>query len=173
MSSLGKIKSLKANKEAVLKVQYNAKGYPQVRLYKNGNGKTIKVHRLVANAFIPNPLKLPQVNHKDTNKENNAVENLEWITNADNMRHAFENGCFKTTRKQIEHALKNQSMMAKKRRKKVIMCDLAGKELKIYDSLTAAERETGISNSKIACVCKKKRKTAGGYTWKYKEEGEK
>jgi hypothetical protein len=57
------------------------------------NGKReIRVHRAVAEAFIPNPLNLPEINHKDGNKDNNRVDNLEWATHDDNMRHAYKNG---------------------------------------------------------------------------------
>ena len=68
-------------------------GYEYVHLC-NGNGKTklLRVHRLVAEAFIQNPNDLPQVNHKDGNKLNNSVENLEWCTNLENMRHSIETG---------------------------------------------------------------------------------
>ena len=68
-------------------------GYEYVHLC-NGKAKTklLRVHRLVAEAFIPNPNDLPQVNHKDGNKLNNSVENLEWCTNLENMRHSIETG---------------------------------------------------------------------------------
>ena len=70
------------------------KKYLQVDLW-NKKVKTYRVHRLVAETFIPNPNKLPQVNHKDGNKQNNCVYNLEWITNYDNIQHAVKNGFFK------------------------------------------------------------------------------
>ena len=112
----GKLGSQCKIKGKIMKLQMNHKGYPCVVLHKNCKANSKLVHRLVAIAFIPNPDKLPQVNHKDTNKQNNHVSNLEWITNEDNMRHAFANGCFKTTKKQIEHAIENQIKMARKRK---------------------------------------------------------
>ena len=62
----------------ILKPRYNRGGYPQVQLYKNGKVKTKYIHRLVTEAFIPNPKKLPEVNHKDENPSNNELSNLEW-----------------------------------------------------------------------------------------------
>jgi len=73
----------------VLKPQNDHKGYHRVRVMPFG---TVKMHREVAKAFIPNPLNKPQVNHKDTNKQNNYVDNLEWSTNIDNAIHAANNG---------------------------------------------------------------------------------
>lgn len=69
----------------------NGRGYDRVRL---GKHTAKKIHRIVAEAFIPNPLNLPEVNHKDGNKKNNCVENLEWVTHQENMIHAAETGLF-------------------------------------------------------------------------------
>ena len=68
------------------------KGYLGVRIYKNLKGKTFKIHRLVAQAFIPNPNNLLQVNHIDGDKENNRVDNLEWCTCEENMKHSYKIG---------------------------------------------------------------------------------
>lgn len=70
----------------------DSKGYLRVSLSKNGVTKTHKIHRLVAQAFIPNPDNLPQVNHIDGNKTNNRVDNLEWCSQSENMRHACKTG---------------------------------------------------------------------------------
>lgn len=80
-------------KEFLLKEFINKKGYKQVTLYDdNGKPKTMRVHKLVALAFIENKNNLPQINHIDGNKLNNEVSNLEWISNYDNMQHAIKNG---------------------------------------------------------------------------------
>ena len=68
------------------------KGYYRCCLSKNGNNKTVKVHRIVAETFIPNPNNLAQVNHIDGNKQNNNVDNLEWCSQSENMKHAYKNG---------------------------------------------------------------------------------
>ena len=67
-------------------------GYHKVDLYSNGKRTSVRVHRLVAEAFIPNPNELPQINHIDGNKENNNVKNLEWVNNSQNMIHAYRTG---------------------------------------------------------------------------------
>lgn len=72
-----------------LKPQINTKGYLVVRLYNSEGGKTLRVHKLVANAFLPNQDNKPQVNHIDANKENNSVSNLEWCDNQYNCEHAL------------------------------------------------------------------------------------
>lgn len=83
VSNLGKVKSLNYNKTAkseLLKLRKNTNGYTRVVLYKNRKAKDYQVHRLVAEAFIPNPNNYPIINHKDENKTNNRVDNLEWCT---------------------------------------------------------------------------------------------
>lgn len=93
--------------QTILKSALNRKGYERVYLSKGSKKTTITVHRLVAEAFIPNPENKKTVNHIDCNKLNNKAENLEWQTNTENMRHAFANGVFnerdKTTILNIKH----------------------------------------------------------------------
>ena len=80
VSNTGYIKSLQFKKPFIKKFNKNHQGYLSVSLYKDNENKLVKVHRVVAEAFIPNPENKPQVNHKDGNKANNCVENLEWVT---------------------------------------------------------------------------------------------
>ena len=75
-----------------LATQLNNKGYVLVHLYKNDKRKCHTVHRVVASAFLPNPLDLPEVNHKDGVKGNNSVSNLEWSTVSANRKHAYDSG---------------------------------------------------------------------------------
>lgn len=93
ISSFGRVKSMGTSrdgwrfKEKILKLTEEPKGYLKVGLRKNGKLKTVRVHRLVAESFVPNPECFPEVNHKDENKSNNRVENLEWCTAKYNSRY--------------------------------------------------------------------------------------
>ena len=90
ISNKGNVKNIITNQ--ILKQCNNGRGYKHVMLYNSDHkGKTLVVHRLVANAFIPNPQNLPEVNHIDENKTNNSVDNLEWITCKDNINHGTHN----------------------------------------------------------------------------------
>jgi hypothetical protein len=80
------------SKEIILKNATISKGYQGVTLTKNKKRYSKKVHRLVAEAFIPNPENKSQINHIDCNKKNNCVDNLEWNTQSENLKHAFKNG---------------------------------------------------------------------------------
>lgn len=109
-SNFGKARTIKNPRVKFLKTQLNRKGYQRIRVSFNAKKYGLNIHRIVAQTFIPNPNNLPQVNHKDCNKLNNHIENLEWISNIDNIRHAFKNGVFKerdkTTILNIKHMKK-------------------------------------------------------------------
>jgi hypothetical protein len=103
VSNEGQVKSLartivrsdgqnKTIEEKVLKSGMSSKGYLQINLCRNGKQKTVKIHRLVAETFIPNPKNKPEVNHKDGKKGNNLFSNLEWATPSENIRHAYHTG---------------------------------------------------------------------------------
>lgn len=102
VSSYGRVKSLsrmitygqykKQSKEILLKPQKDKNGYVTYSLSKNGFTRSYLAHRLVADAFITQPNEGTEINHIDCNKENNHIENLEWVTRAENIRHAFANG---------------------------------------------------------------------------------
>lgn len=88
VSSWGRVRSIQGNKVTILKPYRNDKGYLKVSLHKDSKNNKHRVNRLVALAFVDNPYNLPQVNHKDGNKENNSFTNLEWTTDEINKRHS-------------------------------------------------------------------------------------
>ena len=91
VSNLGRVKSLRFNKERIMK-STNSHGYQSIELCVNNVRFITGVHRLVAMAFLPNPQNLPEVNHKDRNRSNNCVDNLEWVTQSENVAHAYRHG---------------------------------------------------------------------------------
>ena len=91
VSSHGRVRSFKWNRCKILKTRKDKKGYIVVTLTKHSKNYVPKVHRLVAIAFIPNPNNLPQVNHKDEDKSNNNIDNLEWCTNEYNRNYGTRN----------------------------------------------------------------------------------
>lgn len=129
-------------------------GYVCVMLYNNKERKRVKVHRLVAEAFLPNPLNLPCVNHKDENKANNDVSNLEWCS------YKYNNFYGKAP----------TAMAVNARKRPVCQYSLAGDLMGEYESASHAERVTGIRQSNISkcCLGRKWFNTAGGYVWKFK-----
>lgn len=155
-SSAGRIKSIKTGKIHKLYVHKN--GYVYCHLSKNGKAKVIRVHRLIAETFIPNPGNLQYINHKDEDKTNNCVDNLEWCT-------AKENATYGT---RIERIV-NKNLNHPRKSKWVIKLSKNNEILHFYPSTMQASRETGISRTAImrCCQCKKNYNTAGGYIWKY------
>lgn len=123
-----------------------ARGYPKVRLYKDGANEQISVHRIVARAFLPNPQNLPQINHKDENKKNNCVDNLEWCDTKYNINYG-----------------KHNENVARSHCKKVYCVELG----RVFESAKLAAMQLGLFDSNIAKCCKGKYKTTGGYHWKY------
>ena len=159
VSDMGRVKSLNYNhtgKEKILKPQNDKYGYLMVGLYKDGDGKMLKVHRLVAEAFIPNPQGFKTVNHKDEGKTNNTVSNLEWMSVKDNNNYGTRN-------KRVSETQIND----KNKSKAVQMFDRQGNLLAIFPSTMEAERITGIANQSISRCCNGKLKSAGGYVWRY------
>ena len=92
ISTQGRVRSSKHQRTHILKPRITHDGYVWYSLCKNGKGYTRRANRLVAEAFIPNPEGKPTVNHKDGDKRNNCVDNLEWMTKSEQMQHAYEHG---------------------------------------------------------------------------------
>ena len=150
VTSCGKVWSYKSKK--FLKPGNNHKGYLQVGLSKNGERKWYLIHRLVAEAYLPNPENLPQVNHKDENKTNNCLQNLEWCDQKYNNNYG-------TRTEKVSNSLK----------KPILQYDLEGNFIREYASATDVGKE---ARCNIVKCLTGKTKTAYNYIWKYKNEEE-
>lgn len=185
VSKDGSVFSLRGGELRCLLPQAQAKtGHKRVRLYDHGVRKDFFVHRLVAEAFVPNPECYPVVNHKDENPANNKAENLEWCTVAYNNTYGTALGKkslamkARFRRSPEEHErMRRQSknrVWTPESRKKIsesrkipVVCCLNGKVVCRYDSALAAEKATGVKRGNICKVLKGERRFAGGYEWKY------
>ena len=153
VSNKGNVKSLISNKGTKREKILNpiiGRGYNRVRLFKNKQNRLYSVHRLVAEAFLPNPNNYPCVNHKDECKTNNNVENLEWCT------HKYNSNYGTSIQRQIE--IKN---------KKTYQYDKQYVLLAVYDSVKQASDETNIDHRFIASCCRGEHKTCKGFIFSY------
>ena len=161
VSNMGRVKSLnykRTGKEEILKASDNSYGYLYVNLCKDGKGKWYRINRLVAQAFLENPQNLPEVNHKNEDKTDNRVENLEWCSRSYNLNYGTRN---KKAGKKI----------AEKNSKPIFSVDKESGLIMWWQSAHEAERCTGINNSNIIQCCKGKLKSAGGHIWFYADDG--
>lgn len=151
ISNYGNVMSLPRNgtvkHSRILKQNTDKCGYKYVNLQKLGKSKTEKVHRLVANNFIPNTQNKREVNHKDGNKANNRVDNLEWVTTSENQLHSIY---------ALDHS-----------RKQIVQYTIDGKAIKVWKSLAKAAKALKICGSDISRCCNGIRATAGGYKWRF------
>jgi hypothetical protein len=143
VSNLGRFK----NSSGTIMNNYrtNENGYIRIFIYK----KTFTLHRLVALTFLENPNNKEQVNHKDGNKLNNVIQNLEWCTNKENQIHKFQNG------------------LGNNFTRKINQYDLEMNKIKSFNSIIEASKELNIGKSNIRGVLINSRKTAGGFIFKY------
>lgn len=170
ISSLGRVKSLnygRTGKEKIIGIHKDKKGYIIYRLYRNGEIQQYKAHRLVASAFIPNPNNLPQVNHKDENKQNNCASNLEWCDAKHNNNYGTRNERVSKSHKGVRLSKEHIENSAKARQKPIIQLSLNGEFIKQWNSAKQAGKELNINASNFTNCCRGKHNSAGKYKWKY------
>ena len=154
VSNLGNVKSLNYNRqriEKVLKPYMSKKGYALVRLWHKSQGEGFLVHRIVAELFVSNPYDKAEVNHINGIKTDNRAENLEWCTRSENESHAWRTG------------------LGKHYTREIVQYDLQGNLMKEWGSVRSASCALNISNQNMNACLHGRRKTAGGYIWRYKE----
>jgi hypothetical protein len=155
ITNTGRVFSLNYNHTGMkkeLKSAISSNGYKSVDLYNNGEHKVFMVHRLVAEHFIPNPDNLPQVNHRDGDKDNCNDWNLEWCTTSENVKHAYNN--------KLNHIANSRCVEQ--------ICDNV--VIATFNSIAEASRITGVSKTGIGRCCRNtKQVTSGGYKWRFKE----
>lgn len=137
-------------------------GYLNVCLRKDNKNYTRLIHRLVAEAFIPNPENKPQINHKNGDKTDNRVKNLEWVTASENEKHSYK----------VLHKKANKAGLGKFGKdspsSKPVVQIKDGKIVGEYEGLMDAYRKTGINYRYISASCKNQNRSAGGFHWQYK-----
>ena len=184
ISNMGRVKSLERtvwNKgrgcyitvsEKIRKGRDNGHGYLQVSLCKEGKVRYPLVHVLVATAFLENIDNLPEVNHKDENKYNNCVENLEYCSKLYNINYGTgikRRAKKQKGRKQTEEHIKKR---VEKLSKPVFSVDKESGLIMYWESIIEAERCTSIDSSSITKCCQGKRKSAGNHYWFYADDDE-
>lgn len=199
ISNLGRVKSLERIdgnnhpvKEKIIKPYKTIGGYIQICLWKNGKVKHFQIHRLVAQAFIPNPNNLPECNHKDENPLNNCADNIEWCDHKYNINYGTRTEkasekmkghiVLQETRKKIGEAQKGKKLSEEHKNilskaltnrsdqsKPVLQIDKnTGQIIMEFPSAREVERQFGYSYGNISQCCNGKRKQAYGYKWQFK-----
>lgn len=158
------------------KPQINSNGYVCFDFYNNKNKKRISIHRVVAFAFLPNPLNKPCINHKDGNPLNNHISNLEWCTVSENTKHAYDTGLasgeasrkrllgHKPSERTIEVARQRMSS-AENPMSKPVVCLETNEE---FISASSASKHLGYKSNYVFYVCNGSKKSAKGYHFKFK-----
>ena len=152
----GRVWSYKSKR--FLSLNINTRGYLSVRLYKDGEGSSKRIHRLVLETFKPVAgMEKLQVNHIDEDKLNNNLSNLEWTTAKENT----------------QHSLYKRIGIKKGKIKQVAQYSLDGELIAVYKNQAEASRKTNINRYSISDVLRGRNRTGGGYIWRFVDEGEK
>lgn len=171
VSNYGRVKSFKMKHERIMRLRKDKDGYMLITLHNNNHVTTKKVHRLVAQAFIPNPENLPQVNHKDENKANNIVDNLEWCTCKYNINYGAHTQKVANTQRGRKHTCEHIQKIRENaiNKRKVKMLSLDGKVIKRFKSASDAGRYVNGNTTNVIAVIKGRSQTYKGYLFAYDE----
>lgn len=169
ISNFGNIISLKNKYKKYLKKCYNKAGYQIVILRKDNKSKHFYVHRLVAQTFISNPDNKPHIDHINTDRTDNRVENLRWVTHKENC-----NNPITITSYSNNNYMKGKFSKLNHNSKPVLQLTKNYELIKKWDCLKDVERELGIFHTAISACCnfKPSHKTAGGFIWGYADDYE-
>lgn len=171
VSSFGRIKSNKVKTKKIMSLQNNWIWYLFVWLSLNNKETKKTIHRLVAQAFIPNPENKKTVNHINWITSDNRIENLEWCTYSENNYHKFKTLWYVVNREKNSfcknHPMKNKLWVLHHNSRKILQFSKEWKFIKEWWSLKDAERALYILYKNISSCCKWRQKTAGGFIWKY------
>lgn len=166
VSNLGRVKTFNYQHrgiERVLKPKKHNKGYLQIQLQKGDKNKTFTIHRLVAKAFIPNPNNLELINHKDENKQNNCVDNLEWCDRSYNARYSMLRHPERISHRHYKSGRKVECRL----NFKIHQFDMDGNFIREWENSRTIFKETGMSDWAISEVCRGNRHKAYGFIWRY------
>lgn len=154
--------------QSVIKKTSFNKGYVYVNLSKNSVSKSYKIHRLVAEAFIPNPDNKPQVEHIDTHRDNNYVWNLRWVTPKENQNNVLTIKHLSESQKGEKNKLYGKYGKEHHSSKPVLQYDLDGNFIREWECAMQIERELGINHSNVAACCRGRMKSCNKNRFKYK-----
>lgn len=165
---------IRIKKEKIMTCSLFSCGYRVVSLFSNGKHKKISVHRLVAEAFIENPRQLTEVDHINTDRSDNRVENLRWVTRSENhlnpISRCNHSAAARKSYRPPKKKYVRHSRITPKNAHSVVQLDLSYNFISKYASACEAERKTGTPKKCISMCCKKRMTTSNGYVWLYEED---
>lgn len=171
VKSLGRFVEKKGQLPAYLRERilspHILKGYKMVCLYSNNKGKTFSVHRLIANAFIPNPNNLPHIDHINTIRTDNRIENLRWVNRSMNMMNEITHK--KRSEYWKEKTKKGGNVWVERKKRKVIALDEKYNIVHTFNTITEAATFINRNHANICVACKDINKTCKGLHWQYVE----
>ena len=163
ISDYGRVKSLHNNKEKILTLKTNNKGYKWITLCLKGEQKHFLVHRLVANAFLLNKSQNKIINHIDENPSNNQISNLEWCSYSENVKKSSKFNTYNQNNRTICKTRNSKHKDTSNKVKQILNGDI----INVFDNSLQVERSLGFDKSFILSCCRNKRKSAYGYQWQF------